>query len=129
MRDLDLVVSVAHVGEVDPETSQSSIELRAAIARETAMLFKLSNVTVKESHILIEGTQGNYSLHLGSGMVHLQGGAAMNILPVHSQQRGKIFLPFVDEDPKTAEIISKMLLLAKDDKIQDPTILRQLANI
>lgn len=128
MRDLDLVVSVAHVGDVDPETSQSSIELRAAIARETALLFKLSNVTVKESHILIEGSQHTYSLHLGSGVAHILGGTAMQILPVHSQHRGRIFLPFVDEDPKTAEIISKMLLLAKDDKIQDPTILRQLAN-
>ena len=50
----------------------------------------------------------------------------VNIVPVHSQQRGKIFLPFVDEDPKTAEILSKLLLLAEDQKIKDPYIMRQI---
>jgi hypothetical protein len=47
-------------------------------------------------------------------------------VPVHSQQRGKIFLPFVDEDPKTAEILSKILMLAEDRKIKDPYILSQI---
>jgi len=37
-----------------------------------------------------------------------------------------MFLPFVDEDPKSAEIISKMKLLSEDHKIQDPTILAQI---
>ncbi len=50
----------------------------------------------------------------------------LNILPVHSQQRGKLFLPFVDEDPKTAEIMSKIVLLAEDKKIRDPFILDQI---
>ena len=48
------------------------------------------------------------------------------ILPVHSQQRGRIFLPFADDDPKTAEIMSKIILLCDDQKIKDPNILRQL---
>jgi hypothetical protein len=48
------------------------------------------------------------------------------ILPVSSQHRGRIFLPFVDDDPKTAKIMSKVLLLAKDKEIQDPTILEQI---
>ena len=48
------------------------------------------------------------------------------VLPVHSQSRGKIFLPFVDEDPKTAEIMSKIVLFAQDEKIKDPYILNQL---
>ncbi len=50
----------------------------------------------------------------------------LHILPVHSQQRGKLFLPFIDEDPKTAEILSKILLLAQDTKIKDPYILDQI---
>ena len=54
-----------------------------------------------------------YNVHLGSGVVHQQAGSAINILPVHSQQRGRLFLPFVDEDPKTAEILSKILLAAR----------------
>jgi hypothetical protein len=45
---------------------------------------------------------------------------------VHAQQRGRLFLPFADDDPKSAELISKVLLLARDHEIQDPTILQQL---
>jgi hypothetical protein len=126
MRDIDLVVSVAHVGEVDPEASQSSIELRTALVRETLRLFKINNVELKGNHALIEGTKGNYSVHLGSAVVHKLPGIYLSILPVHSQHRGRMFLPFLDEDPKTAELMSKILLLAKDNEIQDPTILRQL---
>jgi hypothetical protein len=40
--------------------------------------------------------------------------------------RGRLFLPFVDDAPKTVEIISKVLLLAKDKENQDPTILAQI---
>ena len=48
------------------------------------------------------------------------------VVPVHSQHRGRIFLPFVDDDPKTAEILSKILLFAEDDRIKDPGILSQI---
>jgi len=30
----------------------------------------------------------------------------------------------MDEDPKTVEIVSKMVLLAEDNKLKDPTILK-----
>lgn len=126
MRDIDLVVSVAHVGGVDPEASHSSIEMRTALLRETARLFKLNNVTVSGTHAKIVGQYGEYSVHLGSAVVHQMPGRYLSILPVHSQQRGRLFLPFVDDDPKSSELISKVLLLARDKDIQDPTILQQL---
>lgn len=126
MRDIDLVVSVAHVGGVDPEASHSSIEMRAALLRETARLFKLDNVTVNGTHAKIVGKYGEYNVHLGSAVVHQMPGRYLSILPVHSQQRGRLFLPFADDDPKSAELISKVLLLARDKDIQDPTILQQL---
>ncbi len=126
MRDVDLAVSVAHAGGVDPETSHSTIEMRRAIIAFNLPLFKITNVILKDSHALIQGSRGNYSVHLGSGVIHQEGGAMLNILPVHSQKRGKLFLPFVDEDPKTAEIMSKIVLLAEDKKIKDPFILDQL---
>ena len=126
MRDVDLVVSVAHAGGVDPEFSHSTIEMRKAIAEFTMPLFKLTNVTFTESHAKIKGTRGEYNVHLGSGVVHIAGGPMLNVLPVHSQRRGRIFLPFVDDDPKTAEVISKILLFAQDEKIKDPFILNQI---
>ena len=126
MRDVDLAVSVAHAGGVDPETSHSTIEMRAALAEFTLPLFKLTNVTIEKSHAHIEGKYGKYTVHLGSGVVHKLGGTMINILPVHSQHRGKLFLPFADDDPKTAEILTKILFLAEDSKIKDPTILEQI---
>jgi hypothetical protein len=126
MRDLDLVVSVAHRGGVDPEASASTVEMRSALLRETLGLLKLENVRLERSHALIKGQLGDYSVHLGSANVHRQPGGSLCIIPVGSQHRGRIFLPFADDDPKTAEVVSKVLLLAEDKKIQDPTILEQL---
>ncbi len=126
MRDMDLAVSVAHVGGVDPEASHSTVEMRIAIAAELLKLLKLSNVTFIGSHAKIQGSLANYSVHMGSGVVHAEGVGMIAILPVHSQARGRIFLPFADEDPKTAEIMSKIILLAEDKKIKDPAILRQI---
>ena len=126
MRDIDLVVSIAHVGDVDPEASQSTIEMRRAIVEFNVKLFKLKNITFTESHALIKGTRAEYSIHLGSGVIHQKAGATIEVLPVHSQHRGRIFLPFIDEDPKTAEIMSKVLLFAQDEKIKDIFILEQI---
>lgn len=126
MRDLDLVVSVAHGGGVDPEATASTTEMRAALVRETARLLKLGCVSFAGSHVLIDGKLGEYSLHLGSGTVHRRPGGALCIVGVSPAHRGRLFLPFADDDPKTAEIVSKVLLLARDHEIRDPTILEQL---
>lgn len=126
MRDLDLVVSVAHASGVDPEASESSVEVRRRIVDETAQLLDLNNVEVGGHHVRIKGSLGTYSVHLGSGVVHLIPGNALFVIPVGAQHRGRIFLPFVDDDPRTAEIVSKVVLLARDQQIKDPTILSQL---
>jgi hypothetical protein len=126
MRDLDLIVSVAHAGGVDPEASASPQSMRSRLVDETSRLLDLSNVRLQGSHVLIEGQRANYSVHLGSAVVHRQPGGALCIVPVHGQHRGRLFLPFADDDPKTAEVVSKVLLLAKDAEIKDPTILEQI---
>ncbi len=89
-------------------------------------MLQINNVKIENSHALIEGHLGSYSVHLGSAVVHRQPGGSLCIVPVHSQHRGRIFLPFADNDPKTAEVVSKVLLLAKDREIKDPTILEQI---
>ena len=124
MRDVDMTVSIAFVGGVDPETGNSTKELRAAIIKCTAELMKFNNVTVSDNFIHIKGTLADYTIHLGSGNVRQVGGVEIPIIPVHGQHRGKLYLPFMDEDPKTVEIVSKMVLLAEDNKLKDPTILK-----
>ena len=126
MRDVDLAVSVAHAGGVDPETSHSTIEMRRAIVECNLELFKIKNVRLEGNHAMVDGALGKYTIHLGSGVVHQMGNAMLFVVPVHSQHRGRIFLPFIDDDPKTAEIMSKILLFAEDKKIKDPSILAQI---
>jgi hypothetical protein len=126
MRDVDLVVSVAHRGGVDPEASASTIEMRTSLLRESLGVLSVSNVRIKENYALIDGTLGSYSLHMGSAVTHIMPGGALFIVPVHAQHRGRLFLPFADDDPKTAEVLSKVLLLARDNEIKDPNILDQI---
>jgi hypothetical protein len=126
MRDLDLVVSVAHRGGVDPEASASTIEMRTTLVQETMRLLKLSNVELKDRYALIKGELGEYSVHLGSAVTRKMPGETLFIVAVHSQHRGRLFLPFADDDPRTAEVMSKVLLLARDKEIKDPNILDQI---
>ncbi|GGG07496.1 hypothetical protein GCM10010912_60180 [Paenibacillus albidus] len=126
MRDIDLVVSVAHVGGVDPEASLTTIEMRRVIVNESLRLLKIGNVRMDGNYARIEGTLGEYAVHLGSGQAYKQATGALHIIPVHSQHRGRLFLPFLDEDPRTAEILSKVMLLAQDTMIKDLQILMQL---
>lgn len=127
LRDLDLVVSVAHRGGVDPEASHSTVEMRAALVRETSKLLKLTNVTIEETRIKVRGSLAEYLIHLNSASVQVMPGGHLWIVPVHAQHRGRLFLPFADNDPKTAEVLTKVLTLARDNEIQDPSILEQIA--
>ena len=110
----------------DPEASASTVELRTALLRETVQLLRLTNVRIQPPHVHIRGTRAEYSVHIGSATTHMLPGGALFIVPVHSQHRGRIFLPFADDDPKTAELLSKVLLLARDEDIKDPNLLDQI---
>jgi hypothetical protein len=100
--------------------------MRAVIVGELLRLLHIGNVSVEGRHAKITGTLGEYTVHLGSAQVHKMGRGAVNILAVPSQHRGRVFLPFADDDPRTAEVMSKIILLAEDQTIKDPAILSQL---
>lgn len=123
MRDVDLIVAVAHQGGVDPEATASTIEMRASLVRESCELLRLDNVRVDGHHAVITGKLGEYSVHLGSAGAMLLPGTSIPIVAVHSQHRGRLFLPFADDDPRSAEVLSKVFLLARDQEIRDPAIL------
>ena len=97
--------------------------MRGALVRETMSLLGLDNVEVMPNHAIVHGTRGTYSVHLGSANVMLLPGTSIPIVAVHSQHRGRLFLPFADDDPRSAEVLSKVLLLARDKEIRDPNIL------
>lgn len=126
MRDVDLAVSVAHAGGVDPETSHSTVEMRKVILAFNLKVFSITNVKLEKNHAVIDGKHGQYTIHLGSGVIHKTGGHQINVIAVSGGKKSKIFLPFIDEDPKTAEIMTKVLTFAQDEKIKDPYIMEQI---
>ena len=74
----------------------------------------------------MRGGLHEYRVHLGSGNVHIEPeGRYLCIVPARRRME-ELYVPFEEGDLKTAEILSKVLLLASDHKIEDPTILRQL---
>lgn len=110
MRALDLVASVAHVGGVDPAYEHTTIELRLRILEHNLKLLGIKNYQIEGVHVTIEDNLHEYSLHLGSGIIHVAGRGTLPVFPIFSQQRGCIFLPFVDSDPKTAETTTRALM-------------------
>ncbi|MBI4557192.1 MAG: hypothetical protein HY706_06370 [Candidatus Hydrogenedentes bacterium] len=122
------MVSVAHRGGVDPEASASTVEMRATLLNETLQVLGIGNVRIEGRRALVDGKLGTCTVHLGSAVTHVMPGGMLFIVPVGAQHRGRLFLPFADDDPKTAEVLSKVILLARDDQIMDPNILSQIRN-
>jgi hypothetical protein len=129
MRDIDLVVSVAHVKESPWASSASTIENRAALVRETTQLLHLENVKIEDHFALVDGTLASYKVHLGSGSIHQVPGNYVCVIPDNTKFTGKLFLPFIDKDEVTSIVLSKIILLARDEKIKDPVILSQIKRV
>lgn len=126
MRDIDLIVSVAYIGNHAPEASQAAVQIRRVLVAEVKDLLQLKNIELDRYYAKVQGNLANYSVHLGSGIVHVEGRGMLVLVPATASRRKKIFLPFADEDPKTAEILSKIILLADDTAIKDSGILQQI---
>ena len=87
---------------------------------------------MEDKFLVVRGERATYKIHLGSGSVMMElGSTYLCIVPGRSRGVGggrapaRIFLPF-EGDNMLAIILSKAFLLAKDTKITDPTIPRQL---
>ncbi len=150
MRDVDLFVGVAGVGtdvnweewEVRRARQAASwaealeryewmqagtADQRAAVMRELLPALGLGEkARVEGRWVLVRGALHEYRVHLGSGNIHIgPEGRYLCIVPARRRLE-ELYVPFEEGDLKTAEILSKVLLLASDHKIDDPTILRQL---
>ena len=73
-----------------------------------------------------KGPAPRYRVHLASGVVHIEPGNYLCIVPERGSAREKLFLPLADEDAKMSEVVSKILLLLRVEKIKDETIMRQI---
>ena len=151
MRDIDLVVAVASIGTdqqwLDWEArreagtvnwtdqrqayaglASAAAGVRGQLLREMLPKLGLADRATVEGHFVhVRGKLGEYRVHLGSGNIHMEpSGRYLCIVAAPVKGDRMIYLPFEDPDLKSAEIVSKVLLLARDDKITDPVITAQL---
>lgn len=150
MRDVDLFVGVCSVGN-DPQWqdagqahSREYIEYcesysRGALSeiaktRKVALEKLIPRLKIKKvahisgRYLCIQGKLKHYKIHIGSSNILIEPKEQyLCIVPAKNADNtlNKLFLPF-DADPMLSLIISKALLLADDDKIEDPVILSQL---
>ncbi|AYM97159.1 DUF4132 domain-containing protein [Acidovorax sp. 1608163] len=124
MRDLDLVITA---GAADSDEHSAEVQ-HARVALVDALLpsLGLKNVSVEGHHAIIQGKRASYRLHLGTAVIHVIPAGYLCIVPADKASQKSVALPFVDDDQRTSEVLSKLLLLSADDKIKDPSILAQI---
>ncbi|MEZ5583123.1 MAG: hypothetical protein R3F37_10490 [Candidatus Competibacteraceae bacterium] len=125
MRDVDLLASVAQVDDQDIRWSTESAQRRAELIATLVDEVGLTQVRCEDHFAYIQGKLANYRIHLGSGVIHIQPGNYLCIVPQRNKEE-HVYLPFADADLRMAEIVSKIFLLVSDDKITDETILAQI---
>jgi hypothetical protein len=125
LRDLDLVTVIAHQG-AEEGASREVLQRRADLVRAFSKALGMSQVTVEEPFVWVNGSRSRYRIHLTTGAIYLANGQYLCIVP-SSKERKTLYLPFeAGGEPIVSEIISKVLLLANDAQINDPTIIQQI---
>lgn len=143
MRDADLITSVAYI---DAATIAAQHEMRVAEYNRIMHLsdemyqrrrdlivallddLGLQGVTIKGRFAFIQGKLAKYRVHLRNGIIHIEPNNHLCIVPDNwSKKHSKVFLPFADEgNDEIREVISKILILLKDNRIKDESILMQI---
>ena len=150
MRDVDMFVGVASVAN-DPNWSDGgpqgryqeywvgysfgdlseTAKVRKQVLERLIPLLKIADrCRLKDRFLIVRGDVRTYKIHLGSSNILMEpNDQYLCIVPargiVNDGLPGKLFLPF-EGDNVLAVILSKALLLAKDQDIKDPTILQQI---
>lgn len=148
MRDVDLFVGVANSSNESTRQNDRPIErprdywyeysfgpLQATATTRKQVLEHLiprlkiaDRCTFSERFLIVAGRKRTYKIHLGSGNILMEPNDMYLCIVPDSRARSepaKLFLPF-EGDNMLSIILSKALLLADDDKIKDPTIMRQI---
>ena len=105
--------------------------IRMEALKEIIPMLSIKDVCSLEGNFLkVQGKIRNYKIHVGSGNILMEpNDQYLCIVPDSSNRmsKEKIFLPF-DNDEMLSIIISKALLLAKDDETTDSTIISQITS-
>ncbi len=126
MRDADLAVSVGAVDDDGGYWSAETGASRIAVVHEVMNKLGFDNLSFEDHFVYIQGKRAKYRIHMGSGNIHIMPGAYLCIIPERKGKEKPIYLPFAESDRKTTEIISKVIMLSDDDRIDDASINRQI---
>ncbi|WP_157814154.1 DUF4132 domain-containing protein [Olleya sp. Bg11-27] len=149
-RDIDLFVAVAnfYIDPYLPTNTQDELLVRnwnsqnfgeksktpiATIRKQLLQkIIPMTNIAKQCSFIdnalVVEGQLKTYKINLGSGNILMEpNDQYLCIVPGSTaKEEKKVWLPFSEGDKVLMVILSKAFLLAKDDKITDSSILRQI---
>lgn len=125
LRDVDLMISISSDTVYDFELAMSSVEMRQAVLKSIVGILNLTNVGFLKDNIRIVGQYGTYTVNIRTGLVFKEGKGNLMLDTVYSVDK-PLLLDFVDEDPMTADIISKAIILANDIAVRDPAVLREI---
>ena len=73
---------------------------------------------ILKDNIKINGKFGNYLVNIKTGLVFMEGKGNLLIKSIYSNNK-PLLLDFMDEDPMTADIMSKAIVLANDYNIKE----------
>jgi|GEM_PF-4664511 len=114
MRDLDLVVTVAHAAGVIVMAGKPTLEIRAILVHENAQRRGLQHrVQVDAENVYIQALNGTqYTVHLNSGAAYRNDSQLVDIQPEVLPSKSKVFLPFAEKDEVALELIRRVFYLA-----------------
>lgn len=125
LRDVDLMISISSNTIYDFELAMSSVEMRQAVLKSIVGILNLTNVGFLKDNIRVMGQYGTYTVNIRTGLVFKDGKGNLMLDTVYSVDK-PLLLDFVDEDPMTADIISKAIVLANDKTVRDPAVLNEI---
>lgn len=145
MRDVDLFVGVTSIAldptwadrQTDPHFDYwmsvsfgaltETAQIRRDVLAELLPKLKIADrVRLEDRHIRVRGNLAEYKVHLGSANVLIEpDDRYLCIVPADSGRKRSVLLPF-EGDAVLSLVLSKVVMLAADDKITDPTIVQQI---
>lgn len=125
LRDVDLMIAISANNVYDFDLAMSTFEMRRAMLGSMIDILGLKNVTFLKENIKILGKYGTYVINIRTGLTFKEGKGNLLIKTIDNYDK-PLALDFIDEDPMTADIVTKTLILSADADIKDPSLLMKI---
>lgn len=125
LRDVDLMIAISANNIYDYGLVMSTFEMRRAVIESITDILNIKNVSFLKENVKIEGSLGTYVVNIRTGLVFKEGKGNLLIKTIDNYDK-PLALDFIDEDPMTADVVTKILLLSNDGSIKDPAILKEI---